>query len=196
MVSITLLFAATLTPALCCHWLNHDYHHLNSESITQLERMGGGAISMSKSLLPFPYILYERMERAEVSTQLVFIRDNMELILGLYRHDNLSSASWDPVSTEHFLVSIGRQRDEISSCVSVDLRADCRLRRYYNKLRRRTLSLTGGSVASWEFIRTETKHHLDQMQMLVNDMLTAASGRRPTDAPQLQIDSVSTSAPC
>uniref|UniRef100_A0A8C5EQB2 Interferon a3-like n=1 Tax=Gouania willdenowi TaxID=441366 RepID=A0A8C5EQB2_GOUWI len=100
---------------------------------------GGGAISMSKSLLPFPYILYERMERAEVSTQLVFIRDNMELILGLYRHDNLSSASWDPVSTEHFLVSIGRQRDEISSCVSI---TDCRLRRYYNKLRRRTLSLT------------------------------------------------------
>ncbi|XP_035525632.1 interferon a3-like [Morone saxatilis] len=98
-------------------------------------------------------------------SQLVFIRDSLELISDLY--DNFTSSTWDAVKTEHFLIIIHSQTHGLNSCVSTKKRADNRLRRYYKRLARCTLDRTGRSAASWELIRKETKLHLDQLHMLV-----------------------------
>lgn len=54
----------------------------------------------------------------QVKSQLVFIRDSLELISDLYLQNNFSSVPWDTVKTEHFLMGIHRQIEELSTCVS------------------------------------------------------------------------------
>uniref|UniRef100_A0A3Q4HMH6 Uncharacterized protein n=1 Tax=Neolamprologus brichardi TaxID=32507 RepID=A0A3Q4HMH6_NEOBR len=54
----------------------------------------------------------------QVESKLVFIRDSLQLIFCLYRHDNLSAAPWGADKTEGFLTVIHRQITELSACVS------------------------------------------------------------------------------
>lgn len=54
----------------------------------------------------------------QVDSKLVFIRDSLQLIFCLYRHDNLSAAPWGADKTEGFLTVIHRQIMELSACVS------------------------------------------------------------------------------
>lgn len=58
----------------------------------------------------------------QVESQLAFIRDSLKLIkrlwLHLYHHDNLSSVTWDPTHTEHFLTLVHRLHLEVRGCVS------------------------------------------------------------------------------
>ncbi|XP_068192397.1 interferon a3-like [Antennarius striatus] len=153
-----------LSPALCCDWLRH-YRHLSNTTRSLLNVMGG---QLTEEACPvyFPNKLYSNIRTAEVESQLVFIRDSLQLILDLYHHDNLSSSTWDADLTEHFLKSVERQLDGVNTCVSTHRAPDRGLRRYYRTLRR-TLHRTGSGNASWELIRKETKRHLDQLELLV-----------------------------
>nr|AVJ47961.1 type I interferon h [Siniperca chuatsi]AVJ47968.1 type I interferon h [Siniperca chuatsi] len=161
-----LLFVlCTLTPALCCDWLRH-YGHVSNSSLTLVQLMGG-QMTEEESPVSFPNKLYKHIQKAEVESQLVFIRDSLELILGLYRHDNLSSATWDTDKTEHFLLCIHRQIDGLNSCVSTNKQANYKLKKYYKRLEKSTLYRTGGSAASWELIRKETEVHLERLALLV-----------------------------
>ncbi|GLD57859.1 interferon a3-like isoform X2, partial [Lates japonicus] len=115
-----------------------------------------------------------------VESRLVFIRDSLELILNLYHHDNRSSVAWDTDKMDRFLMSVDRQIDGLNTCVSTNKRADGRLRKYYRRLEKKTLYLTGGAPASWELIRKETKLHLDQLELLVASIRAATRRRRST----------------
>ncbi|XP_070837628.1 interferon a3-like [Chaetodon trifascialis] len=159
------VLCGALTPALCCDWLSH-YRRLSNASQTLVLVMGG-ELTKDRSPVSFPYKLYESMYKAEVESQLVFIRDSLELISDLYHHDNRSSANWDTDKSEELLMNVHRQTEELSGCVSTNRRADSKLGKYYRRLKRSTLSRTGGSTASWELIRKATKLHLEQLDLLV-----------------------------
>ncbi|XP_054463151.1 interferon phi 1 [Anoplopoma fimbria] len=161
------------TPVLCCDCLRH-YGHLSNASLTLVQTMGG-QLTDQESPVPFPYKLYKYIRNAKVDKQLVFIRDSLELIAGLYRHDNLSSITWDTDKTEHFLMILHRQEDELKSCVSTHSRKVSALRKYYRKLNKSTLYRTGGGPASWEIIRKETKKHLVQLDLLVGFVVESAA---------------------
>nr|WCF43306.1 type I interferon h [Lates calcarifer] len=180
MISSTVLFllCAALAPALCCDWLTHYSRHSNI-SRTLILQMGDPLIT-EESKVSFPYRLYKDIRNTEVESQLVFIRDSLELILNLYHHDNHSSIAWDTDKMDHFLMSVDRQIDGLNTCVSMNKRADSRLRKYYRRLEKRTLYLTGGAPASWELIRKETKLHLDQLELLVASIRAATRRRRST----------------
>ncbi|XP_031134050.1 interferon a3-like [Sander lucioperca] len=139
---VLIFLFATLTPVLCCDWLG-NYGHRSNKSMILLSLM--------------------------VDSQLVFIRDSLELIEGLYLHNDHSSVAWDTNRTASFLSTLKSQRKGISRCLSTKRRADSRLRKYYRRLE--TLLHTGGSSASWEMIRVVTYGHLHQLDLLVNFMV-------------------------
>ncbi|XP_018516925.1 interferon a3 [Lates calcarifer] len=180
MISSTVLFllCAALAPALCCDWLTHYSRHSNISRTLILQM--GDPLTTEESKVSFPYRLYKDIRNTEVESQLVFIRDSLELILNLYHHDNHSSIAWDTDKMDHFLMSVDRQIDGLNTCVSMNKRADSRLRKYYRRLEKRTLYLTGGAPASWELIRKETKLHLDQLELLVASIRAATRRRRST----------------
>nr|API68650.1 interferon h [Larimichthys crocea] len=174
------LCGTLLTPALCCDWLRH-YGHLSNDSLTLLQQMGGQWTGQ-ECRVPFPRKIYRDIYKAEVQSQLVFIRDSLKLISGLYHHDNLTSASWDTVKTEHFLISIHRQTEELNTCVLANKTSNSSLRKYYRRLARSTLHCTGGSPASWELIRKQTKLHLDQLDLLVECIKSSSAACRRRSA--------------
>ncbi|XP_040919140.1 interferon phi 1 [Toxotes jaculatrix] len=188
MISWTGLFVlcGILNPILCCDWLK-QYHHYSNISLTSILLMGG-ELTEEESPVSFPYRLYRQIRNTEVESQLAFIRNSFELILGLYRHGNFSSLTWDTEETQRFLTAIDRQINVFITCVSMNSTADNRLSGYYRRLKTRTLSHTGGSTASWELIRKETKLHLDQLDLLVASIKhsSAASRRRSTTTPHQQ----------
>ncbi|XP_071398881.1 interferon a3-like [Centroberyx affinis] len=173
-------FCSAATPALGCDWLRH-YGHLSNDSLVLVEQMGG-QLTKQECPVSFPNNMYQRIKKAEVESRLVFIRDSLELIAGLYRHGNLSSVTWDTGKTEHFLISIHRQIDGLNSCVPTNRKPDSRLRRYYRKLARNTLSEMGGSAASWELIRKETRMHLLRLDLLVASIRGPAAASRGRSA--------------
>ncbi|XP_068458069.1 interferon phi 1 [Clinocottus analis] len=179
---LVILLCKAVTLSLSCDWLRH-YGHLSNASLTLVQHMGG-QLTDEESPLPFPYKLYRRMKSEKVASRLAFARDSLELIAGLYRHDNRSSAAWDPAETERFLMTIDRQAHGLQSCVSTQSRNDSRLRKYYRRLVKSTLCLTGGSPASWELIRRESKLHLDHLDQLMGSVMesVAASRRRRSAA--------------
>uniref|UniRef100_A0A4W6F0I7 Uncharacterized protein n=1 Tax=Lates calcarifer TaxID=8187 RepID=A0A4W6F0I7_LATCA len=142
MISSTVLFllCAALAPALCCDWLTHYSRHSNISRTLILQM--GDPLTTEESKVSFPYRLYKDIRNTEVESQLVFIRDSLELILNLYHHDNHSSIAWDTDKMDHFLMSVDRQIDGLNTCVSMNKRADSRLRKYYRRLEKRTLYLT------------------------------------------------------
>uniref|UniRef100_A0A3Q3W021 Uncharacterized protein n=1 Tax=Mola mola TaxID=94237 RepID=A0A3Q3W021_MOLML len=173
-----------LSPVLGCDWLSH-YGRLSNNSLTFI-RLMGGQLTEQESPVPFPKKLYKRIHNAEVESQLVFIRDSLKLMsrlwLRLYHHDNLPSLNWDTKKIEHFLIVILRQMDSVDTCVS--LRADTstpqnsKLSKYFRKLERSTLHPKGGSTASWELIRRETKLHLDQLDLLFSSIKGRSSAHQ------------------
>ncbi|XP_033501258.1 interferon phi 1 [Epinephelus lanceolatus] len=176
---LLVVLCSSLTPVLGCDWLRH-YGHLSNMSLHLLHQMGG-QLTEQDCPVPFPSKFYDRIRNATVMSQLVFIRDSLELIAGLYLHDNRSSVGWDTDKTERFLMTIHRQADGLNSCVLTNRRADSRLRKYYRRLETRTLYNTGGSAVSWELIRKESRRHLHQLDVLVACIRAAvASGRRCT----------------
>ncbi|XP_030263732.1 interferon a3-like [Sparus aurata] len=177
--SLLFVLCSSLTPVFCCDWLT-QYAHLSRTSLKHI-RLMGGQLTDQESPVPFPEKLYSRIRNETVESQLVFIRDSLELISDLYHHDNLSSATWDSVETEHFLTVIDRQIDGLNTCVSTNSTTDSRLRKYYRRLETCTVYRTGGSTASWELIRKETKLHLERLYLLV------ASIRRSSSATQQQL---------
>uniref|UniRef100_UPI0037E97CC0 interferon a3-like n=1 Tax=Semicossyphus pulcher TaxID=241346 RepID=UPI0037E97CC0 len=168
LTSLLFVLCSVLSPALCCDWLRH-FGHLSGESQNVLELMGG-PLTEEQGPVPFPYKLYTRMCKAEVETKLVFIRDSLKQIANLYRHENLTSVTWDTDKMDQFRAIIDRQTEELNSCVSTTRRADRKLRNYFRRLKRCTLDRTGGSAACWELIRKETKEHLALLDVLVNSI--------------------------
>ncbi|XP_062422112.1 interferon phi 1 [Pungitius pungitius] len=174
-------FCSAGTPGLCCNWLQR-YGHLSNSSLTLIQTMGG-QLTDQESPVAFPYQLYKRIKNNTVDTQLVFIRDSLKLMAGLYRHDNLSSVTWDTKKMEDFLIIIHRQIDGLNSCVSTEThqvsqnRRNRPLCRYYHRLKKNTLCSTGGSPASWELIRKESKLHLDQLNQLWGFMVESAGAK-------------------
>ncbi|CAJ1075517.1 interferon phi 1 [Xyrichtys novacula] len=173
--SLVFILCGVLTPAFCCDWLRH-FGRLNGESLKFIQTMGG-PLTKEKSPVPFPYRLYTRLQKEPVESQLVFIRDSLKMISNLYHNDNLTSVTWDKMKMEHFLSSLHRQKVEFNHCVSDGTRVPRKLRQYYRRLARCTVDRTGGSVASWELIRKETKNHLDQLELLVNLIVHQDAGR-------------------
>ncbi|XP_040047341.1 interferon phi 1 [Gasterosteus aculeatus] len=183
-LTLTLLCSAG-TPGLCCDWLQH-YGHLSNVSLTLVQTMGN-QLTDEESPVSFPYRLYERIMNDKEDNQLVFIRDSLELMAKLYRHDNRSSVTWDANKMERFLMIIHRQIHGLNLCVSTQITRNTRLRRYYRRLEKKTLYSTGGSPASWELIRKESKLHLDQLNQLWGFMVESASasrGRSKANRPQ------------
>ncbi|XP_072224763.1 interferon a3-like [Leuresthes tenuis] len=178
-----LALCSVLTSALCCDWLT-EYSDLRNSSVTLVELMGG-AFTDQESPVPFPYKLYAQVEKKGLESQLLFIRDSLEQIYLLFRSNNHSSANWDTRKTTQFLESLHRQVVELSSCVPKK-RTDSRLRNYYRRLKNSTLSCPGGSAASWELLRRETKDHLDRLDLLGNLVKASAASRgRPADSSTL-----------
>ncbi|KAL6102332.1 uncharacterized protein ACO6RY_01960 [Pungitius sinensis] len=163
------------TPGLCCNWLQR-YGHLSNSSLTLIQTMGG-QLTDQESPVAFPYRLYKRIKINTVDTQLVFLRDSLKLMAGLYRHDNLSSVTWDTKKMEDFLNIIHRQIEGLNSCVSTQSQRNPPLWRYYHRLKKNTLRSTGGSPASWELIRKESKLHLDQLNQLWGFMVESAGAK-------------------
>ncbi|XP_035769985.1 uncharacterized protein LOC118455345 [Neolamprologus brichardi] len=113
------VLCGALTPALCCDWLTH-YKQPSKEARDLLTLMGDQLTEQHSSVHPvrFPKHLYKQIKNSEVESKLVFIRDSLQLIFCLYRHDNLSAAPWGADKTEGFLTVIHRQIMELSACVS------------------------------------------------------------------------------
>ncbi|XP_020496686.2 interferon phi 1 [Labrus bergylta] len=209
------VLCSVLTPTLGCDWISRRFGHLSGLSLDLIQHMGG-PLTKQPSPVRFPDRLYSRVRKAEVESQLVFIRDSLDLISGLYHHDNLTSVTWNTKKLEDFQAIIHRQAEELSRCVSstsrrVDVKLrNCnrrltrsildrtvmtgrrmknkqktnykrQLRNYYRRLSC-TLNRTGGSAASWELIRKETKLNLDHLDVLVSFIKAsgAASRRRNT----------------
>ncbi|XP_029363833.1 interferon a3-like [Echeneis naucrates] len=167
-----LVLCSTLSPALCCDWLRH-YGHYSNMSLSLL-RLMGGQVTEQESPVPFPYRFYISIRTTEVRSQVVFVRDSLVQIADLYRHGNLSSVTWDTDRTNGFRMSLDRQIDELRSCTkdqaSMNQQKKNSLRKYYKKLRTRTLEQTGGGSAYWQLIRKETQLHLEQLDLLVNSI--------------------------
>ncbi|XP_023255101.1 interferon a3-like [Seriola lalandi dorsalis] len=176
-----LVLCSVLSPALCCDWLRH-YGHYSNISLT-LIRLMGGQLTEQDSPVSFPYKFYKHIRNSEVRSKVVFIRDSLVQISDLYRHDNLSSVTWDMDNTNRFRMSIDRQIDGLNTCVSTEQRADNSLRKYYRRLRTSTLDRTGAGPASWELIRKETLLHLDQLDLLVNSIRSSAAASRRRSTP-------------
>ncbi|XP_035769975.1 interferon a3-like [Neolamprologus brichardi] len=134
-----------------------------------LTRMGDQLTEQHSSVHPvrFPKDLFKQIKNSEVESKLVFIRDSLQLIFCLYRHDNLSAAPWGADKTEGFLTVIHRQITELSACVSTNSPANSRLRSYYRTLANSTLSCSGCSTASWQLLRNQTELRLEQLELLV-----------------------------
>ncbi|KAJ3601411.1 hypothetical protein NHX12_032379 [Muraenolepis orangiensis] len=110
--------------------------------------------------------------------KLVFISDSLIQISQLYHHENLSSVPWNQNKTDLFLLTMDRQAREMNSCVTAnklrakrthteaDTQTHLKLSHYYKKLFRSTVHKMGGSVASWELIRKESKVHLEMLDLL------------------------------
>ncbi|XP_075310701.1 interferon a3-like [Odontesthes bonariensis] len=177
-----LVLCAVLTSALCCDWLT-EYSDLRNSSVTLVELMGGAFTDQeSPSPVPFPYKLYAQVEKKGVQSQLLFIRDSLQQIYLLFSSSSLSSTGWDAVKTTQFLESLHRQVEELSSCVSLHQQTNSRLKKYYRRLK----NSTGGSAASWELLRRETKDHLDRLDLLGNLVKESAASRgRSTDSSPL-----------
>ncbi|XP_060883001.1 interferon a3-like [Labrus mixtus] len=173
LTSLFLVLCSVLTPNLCCDWVRR-FGHLNGKSLDCIEHMGGPLTEEASPVL-FPNSLYEHILKAEVAPQLVFIRDSLKLISDLYRHDNLTSVTWDVKKLVEFQTIIHRQVEELNTCVSTSRRMNRRLRHYYSRLTRCTLDRTGGSAASWEIIRSVTKQHLHLLDVMMNPI---AANRR------------------
>ncbi|XP_017260009.1 interferon a3-like [Kryptolebias marmoratus] len=146
------IFCSALSSALCCDWFTH-YSDLRNSSMTLIEVMGGD-FTNEQCPVAFPYNLYKKMEKRNMESQLLFIRNSLKQIYDLYRYGNLSSTAWDFVKTLDFLESVNRQIKELDSCDS--------------------------SSACWEIIRKETKRHLDQLDLLGNRLGDAFRGRSAT----------------
>ncbi|KAG7279111.1 hypothetical protein CRUP_004054, partial [Coryphaenoides rupestris] len=110
----------------------------------------GDRMTDQRCPIPFPDAIYRRVRKAKVEEKLVFIRDSLREVIELYRHGNLSSVSWDQNMTERFLITMDRQAREINSC--------------------------GGSAASWELIRKESKEHLEMLDFLQASIPRPGSG--------------------
>ncbi|XP_069021310.1 interferon phi 1 [Embiotoca jacksoni] len=165
-IMLLLLLLSVLPSVLCCD-LKH-FSHLSNNSRTLIELMGG-QLTEDRCPVSFPSRLYRHFENSSVEVQLLFIKDSLKMIFGLYRHDNLSSTTWDTVKTRHFLEILDRQIEELNDCVLTDESPDTRLRRYYRRLEK-GLHRTG--TAYWELLRKETKHHLDRLELLVSSIRT------------------------
>ncbi|XP_034567826.1 interferon phi 1 [Notolabrus celidotus] len=181
-----LVLCSVLTPALCCNWIKH-FGHLNGESLKLIKDMGG-PLTEEQSPVPFPYRLYTRIQKEEVQSQLVFIRDSLKMISDLYSHDNLTPVTWDKVKLEHFLSSIHRQTVELNRCVPPSKRVNRKLRNYYRRLTRCTLDRTCCSAASWELIRKETKQHLGHLDLLMNPIKANDAASRGRSTPSQPIN--------
>ncbi|KAF7645723.1 hypothetical protein LDENG_00199330 [Lucifuga dentata] len=170
--AMLLLLCSTMTFALCCDWLRH-YAHLNNDTLSLLDHMGG-PLTQQESPVNFPYRLYEEMKKAKEESQLLFIRNSIELISDLYHSGNQSSVTWNNETTHNFLITMDRQAEELSLCVSTNRKPNSKLRRYYRRLKN-TVYHSGGSTVSWELIRKETQRHLELLQLLVAS-ITASRG--------------------
>lgn len=121
---------------------------------------------------------------------MVFIRDSLKEIIDLYHNGNLSSVTWNLNKTELFIITMDRQAREIDTCVianeqsgkqtgrPADTNTEKRrnLSHYYKKLLRCTVHRMGGSAASWELIRQESKAHLEMLDFLQASIPRPRSG--------------------
>uniref|UniRef100_A0A669ECV8 Uncharacterized protein n=1 Tax=Oreochromis niloticus TaxID=8128 RepID=A0A669ECV8_ORENI len=171
------VLCGALTSALCCDWLTHYKQPMKEARSCSSLFQGDQLTEQHPSVHPvrFPKHLYKQMRNSEVESKLVFIRDSLQLIFCLYRHDNLSAAPWGADKTEGFLTVIHRQITELSACVSTNSPANSTLRSYYRTLANSTLSCSGCSTASWQLLRKETKLRLDQLELLVASIRVPAS---------------------
>ncbi|XP_034566443.1 interferon a3-like [Notolabrus celidotus] len=98
------------------------------------------------------------------------------------RQVNLTSVTCKNNTVKDSLENVTRQTEDLNRCVLLKKGVDHKLRNYYRRLTRRTLDHTGGSAASWELIRKETKQHLGHLDVLMNSITAsgAASRRRST----------------
>uniref|UniRef100_A0A3B4VPQ9 Interferon a3-like n=1 Tax=Seriola dumerili TaxID=41447 RepID=A0A3B4VPQ9_SERDU len=179
-----LVLCSVLSPALCCDWLRH-YGHYSNISLT-LIRLMAGQLTEQDSPVSFPYKFYKHIRNSEVRSKVVFIRDSLVQISDLYRHDNLSSVSWDIDNTNRFRMSIDRQIDGLNTCVIlcvltlVLIVVLCVLTV--------VLCVQGAGPASWELIRKETQLHLDQLDLLVNSIRSSAAASRRRSTPSQHQD--------
>ncbi|XP_029913688.1 interferon a3-like [Myripristis murdjan] len=172
--------SAAATPGLRCDWLEH-YGHYSNWTLVLVEQLGG-PMTEQESPVSFPYRLYEQMRSAKVDDRLLFIRDSLDLISGLFEpaDPSVSLPPWQTDRSQDFLLLLHRQTDGLKPCVA-ERKRERRLRRYYRKLRK-TLQKTGGAAVSWELIRRETKSHLLQLDLLFASIRGSAAASRGRSA--------------
>ncbi|XP_041673417.1 interferon a3-like [Cheilinus undulatus] len=175
--NVFFVLCSVLSPALCCDWVSSRFGHLSGQSMDLILQMGG-PLTKDECPVPFPDKLYTAICKAQVDSQLVFVRDSLKLISHLYYHDNLTAVSWDNRKLEDFRSIIHRQVEELNVCVSPGEQMDRKLRNYYRRLTQSTLGRTGGSAASWELIREVTKRHLDRLDVMMNFIKESFANRR------------------
>lgn len=94
----------------------------NSTDVSTMPRWSAEPSLRQCSVAPTANHIADIAPSLQVDSQLAFIRDSLKMIkrlwLQLYHHDNLSSVTWDATSTEHFLMTILRQQEEVKRCVS------------------------------------------------------------------------------
>ncbi|KAK5856885.1 hypothetical protein PBY51_008447 [Eleginops maclovinus] len=172
---LLLVLSALLTSALCCDWLSH-YSQMSGESLKLIKSMGGPLTD--ERPVPFPNKLYSRIRRVPVHSQLAFVEETLTLMAQLFDNANMSTAGWNQTSTDKFLMTIERQRDDISSCIPSKTSAVAGLQRYFRRLEKVTLLHTGASRGAWEQVRRESWAHLVQLDVLVQQIRDQSARRR------------------
>ncbi|XP_061913507.1 interferon phi 1 [Entelurus aequoreus] len=183
-VCVLLLSLVEAAPVLKCRWSYGKYYQT---SVRLLDRMAANATEDVENPLPFPKDEYELESKhslfgtldvifflldvphrhvffssplSQVEHRLTFVAHLLQEVQDLFDHENISSASWDETTLEHFLAVVYRERDDLQDCVSGIESKQQPLREYFKELSRMVLEEKEYSAEAWEMIRKEVKSHL------------------------------------
>ncbi|KAM9780424.1 interferon a3-like [Neosynchiropus ocellatus] len=163
---VRLLFLLGLLSSIsCCDWLRHATR-LSEEALRSLKLMvrrapGSGGpqgrpLTVEDCPASFPHQMYSRVHQLQVQSQLFFIKENLQMLSGVYLRGNDSREN--DSKTTAFLQILEVQSFELNQCISSET---AKKGRYQN--------------ASWDRTRCETKVQLQRLHILLTAM-TAPAG--------------------
>ncbi|XP_061763375.1 interferon a3-like [Nerophis ophidion] len=181
-LGVLLLGLAEAAPLPKCRW---NYGKYYQTSLRFLDQMAANATEDVENPLPFPKDQYELESKRSVKHRLTFVADLLQEVQDLFDHKNISSASWDETTLEHFLAVVYREKVDLQDCVSrnrilvhmarmeqlqpgsVKNSKNQTLQKYFKELSRMVLEEKEYSAEAWEMIRTEVKLHLFRASQLI-----------------------------
>nr|XP_061787655.1 interferon a3-like [Nerophis lumbriciformis] len=172
-VCVLLLSLVEAAPVLKCRWSYEKYYQT---SLRLLDRMAANATEDVENPLPFPKDEYELESKHSVEHRLTFVAHLLHEVQDLFDHENISSASWDETTLEHFLAVVYRERVDLQDCIALmdklhngseKKSKNQPLRKYFKELSRMVLEEKEYSAEAWEMIRKEVKLHLFRATQLI-----------------------------